>query len=187
MSKTVRELSDAASAGTRRMGVYCFDSDNPILDATVYGLCETCGGSKVCPVCEGTGGLSASGEYDESCPKCSGTGACPDCVGTVSVMTKELRERAAAALYNRWPRHVPYENLSEANKDTWRASVDLTCNTVLGKTRVAKEVGRIHDSSPGDPTFYLWKEGDAPDVEGYEVMAQDIAILEDDEIQGDPR
>lgn len=42
--------------------------------------CPTCGGSKKCPVCKGTGADPKEGGL-KMCWNCGGSGKCPDCKG----------------------------------------------------------------------------------------------------------
>lgn len=174
-----------------------------ILDAEVIGLpCPTCGGSKECPKCGGRGTLqvapwsdAALREYGAAAPcgTCKGTGTCPDCPPPV-VIAPEAMEAAAEAMYElmrqmkearslrtvqafQQPLLPPWNELDEPSKHAFRLHARAALQALLPGARAAKEVGCIHDNSPGDPTFYLWTKGDAVDIDGYTLMAHDIAIL----------
>jgi hypothetical protein len=132
MSKTVREAIVQPDPDEMMDGLEFFAAnvDDPILDATVYGLCETCGGSREVGTgshyaVEGVGKLVGLNEIMAPCPDCQ----------RISIVTKELRERADDAICAVFATHRT--GFGAAIRAELR---DAVLSTVLGKTRVAKEV-----------------------------------------------
>jgi hypothetical protein len=166
MSKTLEQVVLALPCdGATTLAIIGALKEAGLADATVYGLCETCGGSGKCPACWHDGvtvsefrdGTAIAGE----CRVCKGTGECPDCTA-VSVVAKELRERAIeeagrAATLNSIEAHcMAREPLEDV--------VDAVLSTVLGKTRAARQILFVESTS-------------AP----YAMAGDTIAILEDDD------
>ena len=169
--KTLREyLRDPTrESSPSHAGVWdLIEAHDPILDATVYGLCKTC---------RGTGRLYHPSEGRSL--------VCPDCTA-VSVVTKELRERAAADLHDAIG--IERDEVGHIDRVTFDAdaALDAVLSTVLGKTLVAKDVLEgaiaVHNSLPPQPPM-VYVGGKLRD-EGQLGMAGEtvaIAILEDDD------
>ena len=148
MNRTLEEVILALPCdGATTLAIIGALREAGLADATVYGICETCGGSRKCPACGGRGKVEVGFHTQEAqyvdvaerCEDCNGTGICPDCTA-VSVVTKELRERAREELGGACkvvfddPGHI-----EEVRFDA-DAALNAVLSTVLGKTRVA---GRI--------------------------------------------
>lgn len=218
MSKTLRELvEEQREVGDADHGIPCYEENDYSAgyraglydleaklgaDAHVYGVCETCGGSRVvkCARCNGVGEVYAplAGDFDR-CNACGGEGeaACPDC-GKLSVVTAEVREQAIREGWMAYHRAIhgsdPNEELiaetlydvgivHESYVKNMGALTDAVLSTVLGNVRVAKEVlekvGQLDIEcwpSENEPVCHNRVWDDEP------VGA--IAILEDSDDQG---
>ena len=194
MSRTLEQLILALPCdGATTLAIIGALKEAGLADATVYGICPTCGGSRKCPACGGRGKVEVGfhtqeAQYvdvTEQCEDCNGTGACPDCTA-VSVVTKELRERAAADLHDAIG--IERDEVGHIDRVTFDAdaALDAVLSTVLGKTLVAKDVLEgaiaVHNSLPPQPPM-VYVGGKLRD-EGQLGMAGEtvaIAILEDDD------
>ena len=145
--------------------------DAGLLDAEVIGLpCKTCGGS----------GFRTRTLDDDMGQPYHETDTCPDCTDTpVYVIAPEAWEAVATVIKAGFA--IAYAHAGEIDGDEFPQTIAAEVLQALLPARVAKVVGHIHDNSPGDPTFYLWTDGDAADVDGYAIMAHDIAILAEQE------
>ena len=107
---------------------------------------------------------------------------------TVSVVTKELREQAVADLHDAVG--IEYDEVGHIERVTFDAdaALDDTLSTVLGKTRVARAVGKFRagNRETGEAAWLdipeygvsTWEEMERmPDIEEFAA----IAILEDDD------
>ncbi|MCK4512641.1 hypothetical protein KAW64_12930 [bacterium] len=152
-------------------------------DAEVIGLCPTCGGKRYVTGAEDFPGGDEG--YDVTCSRCPDCADAPVwviepaameafvCAVHPMLVKTDVRTRAEAVLW--------FQTWSSGGFDDWweRASADCVpvLQALLPGARVAESVGYIHDNSPGDPTFYLWAGMDTTDVDGYEVMKHQVAIL----------
>ncbi len=200
MSKTLEQVVLALPCdGATTLAVVGALKEAGILDATVYGLCETCGGSRKCQTCEGDGFLHTVQSINNTpgadtarqvCPKCNGSGVCPDCT-TVSVVTKEaweafvcryaqLHDTTKEAAESGWAESygdgidepIEYAPAFEEMWAEWEESCHELLSTVLGKTLVAKEVWCL---SAGGEVWPTCKES------RWLERGDTIAILEDDD------
>ena len=140
-------------------------SEAGILDAHIYGVCQTCGGRR-----RKRYHLEGSGKpVDEPCPDCK----------TISVVTTEVRERAKAA-YCKMNGCVCWtpSGCSTSGAPCTDADVvaDAVLEAVLGDVRVAKDVLELRGTALGD-------EFDLVSNRGAKLMhlthGDTIAILED--------
>jgi hypothetical protein len=151
MSETVRDwlesmgpLGEELAADGNSLGFFV----PQLLDATVYGLCATCGGSRVVPK-----------PYGDDRDRGRTFSECPDCQ-RISIVTEELRERVddliASALSEAFvasganPKDCERNDLSQLRRETR----DAVLSTVLGKTEVVDEVVEFVGPS------FAWQNGD---------------------------
>jgi hypothetical protein len=132
----LREWASDTDAG---MESVIFDNDHPILDAEVYGQCETCGGTRVTPK-----------PYGDERDKGRTFSACPDC-GKVSVVTQELRERAVLELGKVFSARLgglmSPEKFAEHHHEAFLMEVDAVLSTVLGDVRTATEMLTVRNGN----------------------------------------
>lgn len=166
--RVARPASTTAAVDATMKAVKMAADISGILDAHIYGVCETCGGKRVCPACQGTKvevrALTSLGtpgyvNNDKKCPKCKGTGDCPDC-GKLSVVTAEVRAAAVDAAYDAFMRPDDAD-VSDL--------VDAVLSTVLGKVRVVAHILPIKQGKK------MWGAGPLPSGRC------EVAILEADD------
>lgn len=190
MSKTLEQVVLALPCdGATTLAIIGALKEAGLADATVYGLCETCGGSRKCKRCDGEGKWFYELELKMiPCDACNGTGACPDCT-MVSVVTKELRERGICREMD-MPSHINTER--EARERVWGNApsfdsawdeaaerFDAVLSAVLRDVRVAKEVGVLERSGKGNALRLHARQQDGGASSVY--PGDTIAIPEDDE------
>jgi len=169
MSETVRDAVPYPK-GWRRKYALAVLEDLGILDAHIYGVCQTCGGTGFAyPQVSGCTfpGQPAPAEFDLR--------PCPDCK-TLSVVTTEVRERAKEVVVDAFRESNNYIPTAYTQSKTTIAIVDAVLDAVLGDVRVAKEIGvRVR---PGHMNIPVAGENDRTNFL-IAVRGDTIAILED--------
>ena len=131
----------------------------------IRGTCPTCGGSR---------GVERAIVVDGEVQTFSKE-SCPDCADTpVFVIEPAPWRDCKTVLKGMVPRG---SRTVAAREEQIEKHATAVLQALLPGARVAESVGYIHDNSPGDPTFYLWAGVDTTDVDGYEVMKHQVAIL----------